>query len=124
MQPVRGGANPQVKQILDWLKTQIGQSEHALDVWQDDDMFCLKLKSGLIIHGGVVYGNIGKTVTFRQPYSNANYAVVGTAQYDSVGAKPVDISQILIYYKTTTSVMVHGYGEGEDVKVNWLAIGY
>lgn len=93
-------------------------------MWQGADMFCLKLKSGLIIHGGIVTGNVGKTVTFRQPYSNANYSVVGTAQYSRVGATPSDISQILVYYKTTSSVMIHGYGEGENVKVNWLAVGY
>ena len=49
-----GGANPQVKQVLDWIKTQIGQADQVVEEWHDENGFYRKHASGFIEQAGQI----------------------------------------------------------------------
>lgn len=74
-----GGANPQVKQVLDWMKTQIGQADQVVEEWHDETGFYRKHASGFIEQAGQIPAVTGnsrvKTVSLWIPFATTKYFV-------------------------------------------------
>lgn len=117
---MRGGANPQVKQVLDWLKSQINSNSGIAEEWHEGANFYVKLKSGLIVQGGKTdkSGLSGIVQTLLIPFSSTNYIVQLTTLMNIITDGGADYvhpnSQTTTQF---TCVLAGGYAY-------WLAIGY
>lgn len=92
--------------------------------WHEGANFYRKYSSGFIEQGGIVVGNNVVKVTFGVPFTSDSYVVVALAEYTKAGATPAEIAEVMAYSKTPTSVDLHGYAHGTNVRINWYAFGY
>lgn len=128
--PQAGGvsANPTTKAVLNWFKTQIGKADQVVEEWHEGANFYRKYSSGFIEQGGIAVGNEVVKVTFGVPFTSGSYGsgyvVVALAEYATVGITPEERAEVMAYSKTPTSVDLHGYAHGSDVRINWYAFGY
>ena len=122
---MRGGANPQIKQVLDWLKTQIGQADQVVEEWHDENGFYRKYASGFIEQGGSFFkGNwSAETISLPTNFSSKNYVVTITS-YRPNGASfswvSVDALTISSFKAQANSYEGRYYTEG----LYWYACGY
>ena len=117
---MRGGANPQIKQVLNWFKEQIGKADQVVEEWHDGANFYRKYASGYIEQGGKTdqSGIYNIVQTLHIPFSSGNYVVDLTSIYG--GTTPESVDYVYPDSQTTTQfkcVLAGGYAY-------WLAIGY
>ena len=123
-----GVASPEVLKVLEWFKSQLGKADQVVEEWHEGANFYRKYSSGFIEQGGIVVGNEVVKVTFGVPFTSGSYGsgyvVVALAEYATVGITPAEKAVVMAYSKTPTSVDLHGYAHGPDVRINWHAFGY
>lgn len=117
---MRGGVNPQIKQVLDWLKGQIGQADQVVEEWHSSANFYRRYASGYIEQGGRTdqKGVYNIVQTLHTPFSSKNYLVGLTSIYN--GLTPDSADHVYPDTQTTTQfkcVLSGGYAY-------WYACGY
>lgn len=117
--PQVGGvsADPTVKAVLTWMKTQIGKADHVVYEWHENKTFCRKYASGFMEQGG--YTKDGVKVTFPQPFSGVDYVLVGTTV---VGTGEVRAASELVTVRTPATFVM--YYSHRDYSGHWYACGY
>lgn len=125
MQPVRGGvfANPQVKQVLDWIKTQIN-SKGIVDEFHDDLGFYAKFANDLIVQGGALTESSTQTITFLTHFSGTAYSLLALPVLADTGMMWYETPREMTGTRTTSSVSVWVNTPAAARSGNWLAIGY
>ena len=119
--PQVGGvsADPTVKAVLSWFKTQIGKADQVVEEWHEGSTFYRKYASGFIEQGGYVSGNIATSgeafqVTLPKAFSDANYTALST----SAGDGPTRIAK-----RYSTHFFLNTY-ERSTGAATWYACGY
>lgn len=120
--PQVGGvsADPTVKAVLNWFKTQIGKADQVVEEWHNESgSFYRKYASGFIEQGGYVSGYIATSgeafqVTLPKEFSDANYTALST----SAGDGPTRIAK-----RYTTHFFLNTY-ERATGSATWFACGY
>ena len=122
-----GGANPQVKQVLDWLKSQINSNSGIAEEWHEGANFYVKLKSGLIVQGGSAPLDPGSGSYFRHGNVSFRIAFSSSSYLCFVGSQ-VNIDRGYCKSKTAASCVVGVSAKYNascgSTSVDWLAIGY
>lgn len=122
--PQVGGvsADPTVKAVLSWFKTQIGKADQVVEEWHEGSNFYRKYSSGFIEQGGYMStprnGDIAVSVSFHKSFSSADTVNVLTTGRMANAASDTANS---LYSVTATSFSVYDWA---GRTTHWYAFGY
>lgn len=125
--PQVGGvsADPTVKAVLNWLKTQLGKADQVVEEWHDGANFYRKYSSGFIEQGGLSISDSSAdcVVTFPKSFATDDFTVVMTGNGKFSGSAAPFYMQI--YSFTRTSFTRHGRMDSNlSERATWYACGY
>ena len=129
---MRGGANPQIKQVLDWMKTQINSNSGIAEEWHDGANFYVKFKNGLIVQGGAVSMNATRgynsIISLQAEYSEGYAVFVAPRGSDNnTGQLPIASTGVSVFTDARTRFNMRFLGHGDSDRMSgffWLAVGY
>ena len=123
--PLVGGvsADPTVKAVLNWVKSQLGKADQVVEEWHEGSSFYRKYSSGFIEQGGFKAQSAGYYVTLFKSFSSADYSVVAT-----VNAKEGDgangTAQVNAHDANTIFIRTRSKENTYDDPCYWYAFGY
>lgn len=122
--PQVGGvlSDPQIKAVLNWVKSQLGKADQVVEEWHEGANFYRKHSSGFIEQGGYMSTprnvNAAVSISFHKSFSSADTVnVLATGR--SKNAETDTASQI--HSVTATSFSVYDWNNRTTY---WYAFGY
>lgn len=110
-----GVASPEVLKVLEWFKSQLGQSDKVMEEWHEGVEFYRVYASGFIEQVGYVTPHYNWTdVTFRKaftniPYVNVSHNLKSDASFGSLGGyNPKNITTTGFRFWSLQDSVIHG----------------
>lgn len=115
-------ADPTVKAVLNWVKSQIGKADQVVEEWHEGANFYRKYSSGFIEQGGYMStprkGDTTASVTFHRAFSSADTVnVLTTGRFANVDSSTANCLDKV----SATSFTVYDWTARTT---HWYAFGY